>query len=222
MSAASVKQKRRSPSTAKAYGVQPNARTSSWRLAALAAPSGRGGAQTPTDGNGPGSASPRRGPPAVELLPVGAGRVARVGAVEVQQVLALDVEDQHPHPPAHLLVLEHEPHQRQRGAGLGRDAADARDGDVAALGAVEEVEVEVDRLAVAAQADGQPARHRVLVEGHGRAPSPRARRTGRPGWAAIQRSGSTRTTCTSAVRTSSPGIWPAAITLVSEGSEAPS
>ena len=59
MSAASVKQKRRSPSTAKAYGVQPNARTSSWRLAALAAPSGRGGAQTPTDGNGPGSASPR-------------------------------------------------------------------------------------------------------------------------------------------------------------------
>ena len=59
MSAASVKQKRSSPSIAKAYGVQPKTRTSSWRLAALAAPSGRGGAQTPTEGKGPGSARPR-------------------------------------------------------------------------------------------------------------------------------------------------------------------
>jgi hypothetical protein len=123
---------------------------------------------------GAGVGEPERRPAPVELGTVGPRGVAGVRAVEVQQVLALHVEHQHPHAAAHLLVLQHEAHQRQGGAGLGGDAADARDRDVAALRAVEEVEVEVDRLAVAADPHRQPPGHRVLVEGHRPLHPPRA------------------------------------------------
>jgi hypothetical protein len=52
--------------------------------------------------------------------------------------------------------------QQERGVrGLGGDPGDARDVDVGAARAVEEVEVREDRLAVAREADGQAALHLV-------------------------------------------------------------
>ena len=71
-----------------------------------------------------------------------------VGVVEEQQVLALDAEHQRlrvdarsPEHPA----AEDRVQQEQREAGLGRDPGDAADRHVAAAGAVEELQVDVDR-----------------------------------------------------------------------------
>ena len=55
--------------------------------------------------------------------------------------------------------------QEQGVTGLGRDAGDAADGDVRAPGAVQKIEVDVDRGAVAAQPDGELAVHLVEVQG---------------------------------------------------------
>ena len=54
--------------------------------------------------------------------------------------------------------------QEQGVAGLGCDAGDAADRDVRAAGAVQEVEVDVDRRAVPAQTDGELAVHLVEVQ----------------------------------------------------------
>ena len=54
--------------------------------------------------------------------------------------------------------------QEQCEAGLGGDAGDAADGHVRAAGAVEELQVDVDRFAVAAEADRQLAVHLVEVQ----------------------------------------------------------
>ena len=90
-----------------------------------------------------------------------------VGVVEEQEVLAFHVEHQR------LGVgglrpeyagVEEGVEQEGGVAGLGGHAADAADVDVGALGAVEEVEVDVDRLAVAAAPGHQLALHVVVVQ----------------------------------------------------------
>ena len=92
---------------------------------------------------------------------------ADVGVVEEQQVLALDGEDQrlgvHGAGAEHA-GAEQRVQQEQRVAGLGRDAGDAGDRDVRAAGAVEELEVEEDRRAVAAHAERQLVVHLVEVQ----------------------------------------------------------
>ena len=107
MSEASAKQKRSRPSSTNACGVQPNTFTPSWRRLAARArawSSRRGGAQKRTSGKPPGLRQAEARPPLVELAALLALGVPAVGVVEEQQVLALHVEDQHPHPPAHAGV----------------------------------------------------------------------------------------------------------------------
>ena len=186
-SSASAKQKRSRPSTAKRQGLQPKVRTS-WRVLAVRRAVGPGRRPHRHRGERPGRRQPEGGPAAVEVLSAGrALRVGPVGPVDVQQVLALDVEHQRPGAAPHVGVLQHQAHEGQGGAGLGGHAADARDRDVPALGAVEEVEVHQHRLAVAREADRQGARHGVLVEGHGPvgAAGPPHRRAGMGGHPAL-------------------------------------
>ena len=118
----------------------------------------RGGARIPTERNGPGRQPQWR--VSIAIL----RRQAGVGVVEEQQVLALDVEDQRrrvgrlgaQHPAVEQRV------QQERGvAGLGGDAGDPADVDVSPLRAVEEVDVEIDPLAVA----GEPGREPSLDPG---------------------------------------------------------
>ena len=111
-------------------------------------------------------------------------RGASFGVVEEEQVLALDVEDERLRVGrlgAQHARVEQAVEQEGGVAGLGGDAGDAGDVDVGALGAVEEVEVEVDRLAVA----GQAAREAAAPSCRRRAPlarsTPVARRTSLPG-----------------------------------------
>ena len=85
--------------------------------------------------------------------------------------------------------------QERRVARLGGDAGDARDVDVGAARAVEEVEVGEDGLAVARQADRQPPLHAVEEQRLSRSRA-RAPRTGGPGSGGTKTSGSTRVTCT--------------------------
>ena len=91
-----------------------------------------------------------------------------VGAIEPEEVLALDVEDQHPEVGRRFLddvgTAGQHAQEEQRERGLGGHAADARDGHVAALAAVEEVEVDIHRLAIPSGADGERAAHLVGVE----------------------------------------------------------
>ena len=101
-----------------------------------------------------------------------------VGSIEEEEVLALDVEDQR------LGVLglaaEHpgvkERVEQEGGVGgLGGDAGDARDVDVRAASAVEELEVEIEALAVAREAGREPVLHpveeqRLVAIGAGGAP----------------------------------------------------
>jgi hypothetical protein len=54
--------------------------------------------------------------------------------------------------------------QEQGVAGLGGDTGDAADGQVGAAGSVQEIQVDVDRRAVPAQADGQLPIHLVEVQ----------------------------------------------------------
>ena len=91
-----------------------------------------------------------------------------VRPVEEQEVFTFDVEDER------LAVLacraehvgvEHRVQQEGGVARLGGDARDAGDVDVRAARAVDEIDVQIERTAVAAQADRQPALHRVEVEG---------------------------------------------------------
>ena len=91
-----------------------------------------------------------------------------VGLVEPQQILALDVEDQHAQVGGALaqdlrMRREHA-QEEQRERGLGGDTADAADRHVAALASVEEVEVDVHRELVAADPHGQRPAHLVDVE----------------------------------------------------------
>ena len=94
-----------------------------------------------------------------------------MGLVEMQQILALDVEDERPRlrrrwaeqRPA-VRALEHHVQQEQRVARLRRDAADAADRDVAALHAVHEVEVAVDRLELLVEPDREPAARHLIQE----------------------------------------------------------
>ena len=95
--------------------------------------------------------------------------VAELGVevVEEQQVLALHVEDQRLG--VDRLRAEHarveEGVEEERGVGgLGRHARDAADVDVRAAGAVEELEVEVQRLVTMIDADGELGLHLVEVE----------------------------------------------------------
>ena len=92
---------------------------------------------------------------------------ADVGVVEEQQVLALHVEDQRLG--VDRLGAEHarveEGVEQERGVGgLGRHARDAADVDVRAAGAVEELEVEVQRLVTMIDADGELGLHLIEVE----------------------------------------------------------
>ena len=112
-----------------------------------------------------------------------------VGLVEEQQVLALDARRSAPwRSPLRLPSTperEQRVQQEQREAGLGGHPGDAGDRDVRAAGAVEELQVDVDRLAVAAEPDRRPCAPSGRSTAPGRAPSPVARtRRRRPGAAA--------------------------------------
>ena len=148
-----------------------------------------------------------------------------VGVVEEQQVLALDVEDQGLG--VGRLGAEHagveQRVQQERGvARLRGHAGDAGDVDVGALGAVDEVEVEEHRLAVAAEAGGQLAGDLVEVERGRRA---RRRRPGAPRCrAAAARTSRARSgsTWTSAASDTSAGSIPSAMRNTSLSKRAPS
>ena len=141
-----------------------------------------------------------RQPEALVALPIVVGE-ADVRLVEEEEVLALHVEDEGlgvgrlgaEHARAEQAV------EQERGvARLGGDARDARDVDVGAAGAVEELEVGVERLAVAAEPD------RAAWPPCGRSSravsrsAPTARRTGVPGSGGTYVSGSMRVVITSA------------------------
>ena len=108
--------------------------------------------------------APPRGPPARRRL---GGEVA-VGLVEPEQVLALDVEDQHPQVLAGIaddVASAGEHAQEEQGErGLGGDPADPGDRHVAALAAVEEVEVDEERCPVASQPHRERPVHFVGVQ----------------------------------------------------------
>ena len=92
---------------------------------------------------------------------------ADVGVVEEQQVLPLDVE--HQRLGIGRLGTEHagteQRVEQERGvARLRGHATDAADVDVGALGAVDEVDIEVHRLAVAAEPGGQAPGDLVVVQ----------------------------------------------------------
>ena len=167
MSDASAKQNRSSPSSTNAWGVQPKTFTPSWRdsLLGSAWSSRRGGAQNATSGKPPGSSSPSARP---------AARRGRAGRPRSAYLRFGRSRKRRSSP----FTLKSSTRTRRRMPGWAssrRISASAvlvlvatplmpGDRDVAALGAVEEVEVDVDRLAVAPQPDGQRALHRVLVE----------------------------------------------------------
>lgn len=108
---------------------------------------------------------------------------AGVCVVEEQQVLALDAKDERlgvDRPPTQHTAAEDRVEQEQGEAGLGRHAGDAADRDVAAAGAIEKLEVDVDRITVAAEADGDLCSIRSKYSACARS-SPVARRAGSPG-----------------------------------------
>ena len=76
---------------------------------------------------------------------------------------------------------DQEPEEEQRKRGLGGDAGDPRDRHVSTLAAVEEVEVDEHRLAVATDADREWAAHLIDVERLARAPRRGRVRRSRPG-----------------------------------------
>ena len=101
------------------------------------------------------------------LVPVFLGG-AHVLVIEEEQVFALHVEDQRFG--VARLGAEHarmeDAVQEERGVGgLRRDAGDAGDVDVRTAGAIEELEVRVERLAVAPEPDRQALVHPIEVEG---------------------------------------------------------
>ena len=153
-----------------------------------------------------------------------------VRLVEVQQILALDVENERPRlrsrrpqQRATVRTLEHHVEQEQRVARLRRHAADAADRDVAALHPVHEAEVAVDRLQLLVKADRQPPAGHLIEEQRGFTISAHARSAGPPGAGATHSSGTVRSTLTCALRLTCPGIVCAsAMWRVSEGSSAPS
>ncbi|HVE95640.1 MAG TPA: hypothetical protein VNA67_01425 [Pseudonocardiaceae bacterium] len=74
--------------------------------------------------------------------------------VEEQQILALDAEHQRlgvNRSPTQHTAAQDRVEQEQHEAGLGRHAGDAADRDMTAAGAIEELEVDVDRITVAAK-----------------------------------------------------------------------
>ncbi len=104
---------------------------------------------------------------------------ALVGLVEEQHVLPLDVEDDAArgslvggrHAVLHLLVallraleVQHGVQEEEGERRLGGHAADAADADVRTLGAVEELEVDVEGLLVAHDADGNALLHGVEAQ----------------------------------------------------------
>ncbi len=93
-----------------------------------------------------------------------------IRAVEPEKIFALDVEHQHAEVGGALahqrrvLAGRQHPQEEQCERGLRGDAADAADRHVTALASVEEVQIYVDRLVVAAEAHAERARHLVDVE----------------------------------------------------------
>ena len=87
--------------------------------------------------------------------------------IQEQQVLAFDIENQafgvrgcgteHPR-------VEQRIQQERRVAGFGGNAGDSADVDMRALGSVDEVEIKIDRILIAAQSGGQTAFDLVEVE----------------------------------------------------------
>ncbi len=95
--------------------------------------------------------------------------VAELGVevVEEQQVLALHVEDERlgvDRLRTERARVEERVEEERGVGGLGRHARDAADVDVRAAGAVEELEVEVQRLVTMIDADGELGLHLVEVE----------------------------------------------------------
>ena len=99
--------------------------------------------------------------------------------------------------------------QPGRERGLRGDAADPRDGDVRAAGAVEEVRVEEHGLAVAARTPGALGGPCRRSTGPGRGPRRRRAAPRRPGRGGTNTSGSTRVTVTSAASCTCAGSRPA-------------
>jgi hypothetical protein len=90
-----------------------------------------------------------------------------VGMVEEQQVLALDVEDERlgvDRPRPQHAAVEDGVEQEGGIGGLGGHTGDARDVDVGATAAVEELQVEHQRLTRTRQPDGEPFGHPVEEE----------------------------------------------------------
>ena len=88
--------------------------------------------------------------------------------VEEEEVLALDVEDQRlgvgglgPEDPR----VEHRVEEERRVRGLRRHARDARDVDMRAAGAVDELKVGEERTVVAPEPDDETLLHLVEVQG---------------------------------------------------------
>ncbi len=224
MSDASVKQKRSSPCRANSSVVQPNTRMSS-RMApptrGMVGSSSRPGAQRPTEGNGPGcvrpsarqrSSRPARSSLAAYVL-LGRSRCSRSSPL--------------------TLKMSTRARFRMSGCSSSRRVRASAVLVLVATPLMPEMEMcppLVPSTKSRSRFTGAPsrarpmARRRVMVSSYSARDrsTPRARRTGSPGCGATHRSGSTRTTCTSAVRETSPGIWPAAITCVSDGRVAPS
>ena len=153
------------------------------------------------------------------------GEVA-IGFVEPEQVLALDVEDEDPEILARIAddvasAGEHA-QKEQRKRCLGGDPGDSRDRHVTALAAVEEVEVDEERLAVPAESDRKRPSH--LVDVQRLVPRVTLRPVDlSPGSGATHTSGETLVTATWADRTFAAGSEPSsAMRNVSDSKEAPS
>ena len=161
-----MKRNRSRPSSTNSRGVQANTSTSCRPPMSGTATSplrGRGGAHSDTEGKGTGST-----PSFLHRLGVLGCEVA-VGLVQPEQVLALDVEHQHPQVapgiPDDVGASGQHPQPEQGEGRLGGDTADAADRHVAALAPVEEVEIDEHRETVAAQPHRQRPLHLIGVQG---------------------------------------------------------
>ena len=223
---ASVKQNSSSPRSTNSRGVHANTSIPSSRPPV----SGIRVAATPARGRPEADAGERRRLDADRGPAL--GRALRlceqpVGLVEPQQILALDVEDQHSQVRGRLADDRGEAVSTRR-KNSANDVLVAtpempRDRHVAALAPVEEVEIDVHgqrrrgrgRPAAAAPSGRRRAR--------GGVPRRSARSTVSPGSAETHTSGSTRVTATRAVRTFCAGMMPSsAIRWVSDSYCAPS
>ena len=127
---------------------------------ALGSP-GRGGARIPTDLKGAAVRPSAAYRPALCVVEPG------VEMIEKQQVLAFDVEYQafgvHGRGAENTRVEQRI--QQERGvAGLGGDTGDAADVDMGAFGAVDEIEIKVDRIFVTAEPGRQTAFDFIEIE----------------------------------------------------------